>query len=98
MTVLLAFCLAASPLRAQETPQTESEETYFSGTIVQYERSKVTVSRTVLGKASSLRTFLLTPRTRIEGRLRLKARVTVQYVSSPDGDQATHIIVRSDKK
>lgn len=86
------------PLPTQETPQAESPETYFSGTVVQYEGSKVTVSRTVLGKNSSQRTFLLTSGTRVEGRLRLKVRVTVQFVSTPDGDQATHIIVRSGKK
>lgn len=94
----LAVCAASVAAGAQETPQEEAEETYFSGTVIEYEGSKVTVNRTVLGKNSSLRTFVLTPSTRIEGRLRLKVRVTVQYVSTPEGDQATHIIVRGSRK
>jgi len=52
----------------------------------------------VLGKSSETRTFLVTPETRVEGKLRVKARVTVRYTREEQGDRALHIIVRSSQK
>ena len=59
---------------------------------------KITVFKTVLGKSSETRTFLITPETRVEGKLRAKARVTVRYMREEQGDRALHIIVRSSQK
>ena len=59
---------------------------------------KITVFKTVLGKSSETRTFLITPETRVEGKLRVKVRVTVRYTSEDEGDRALHIIVRSSQK
>ena len=59
---------------------------------------QITVFKTVLGKNSENRTFLITPDTRIEGKLRLKARVTVRFARSEDSDRAVHIIVRTSQK
>jgi hypothetical protein len=75
----------------------------FSGPIVEVNATKITVSRSILGKPAEKRTFWIKPDTRIEGKLRVRVRVTVGYVSSDDGDVARLIVVRtapkqSDKK
>ncbi len=62
------------------------------------DEEKVTVLKTVLGKNSETRTFLITKETRIEGKLRLKARVTVRYTHDDEGNRALHIIVRTAQK
>jgi hypothetical protein len=72
----------------------QAQDEFFSGTIVEVDSQKITVSRTVLGKDSGTRTFQITPQTRIEGEPRAKARVTVRFVSDEQGDRAVHIIVR----
>lgn len=74
------------------------QDQFFSGTITSLSTDKITVSRTVLGKNSSIRTFLVTPETRVEGKPKVKARVTVRFVSSEGGDLAVHIIVRSSQR
>jgi hypothetical protein len=84
------------PLSADEPAPAASKKTdaFFAGTVVESSEEKLTVTRTVLGKAEN-RSFQVTPDTKIEGRLRIKVRVTVRYVSDEDGDTATMIIVRS---
>lgn len=68
---------------------------YFSGTVVSYTADKVTVARTILGMDSSSRNFVITPETQIDGKLRAKVRVTVQYVTKNEVDHAVHIVVRN---
>jgi hypothetical protein len=41
---------------------------------------------------------MLKPETRVEGHLRAKARVTVGFVNTPEGDVAQLIVVREKKK
>jgi hypothetical protein len=82
------LALSIWPVCAQEGPQ--SPDQFFSGTIVEIDAQRITVSRTVLGKDSATRTFQITPETRIEGKPRVKSRVTVRF----EGDRAVHIIVR----
>jgi len=88
------------PARAQDAPPSEQKPKpdYFSGTITALDEEKVTVLKTVLGKNSETRTFLITKETRIEGKLKLKARVTVRYTRADDGNHALHIIVRTPAK
>lgn len=76
----------------------EYEQNFFAGIVTAIANSKVTVNRTVLGKDSETRTFTITPETRMEGKLRVNARVTVRFVPSEEGDRAIHIIVRSAQK
>jgi hypothetical protein len=91
-----AFAQNPPTQQAQEPPIAERPaDQYFSGTVVSYAGEKVTVARTVLGKNSVPRDFLISPDTQIEGRLRVKVRVTVQYVAKDDVDYAIHIIVRN---
>jgi hypothetical protein len=99
--VFLAILSCACPQnqaaqQSQEPPSIEQPaEEYFSGTVVAYAGEILTVARTVLGKNSSSRRFIVTTATQIEGKLRVKARVTVQYITKDEVDQALHIIVRT---
>jgi len=82
--------------QAQEPPPAEqSGDQYFSGTVVSYAGEKVSVARTVPRANGSSRDFMITRDTEIEGKLRVKVRVTVQYVVKDDVDYAIHIIVRN---
>ena len=81
------------PAHAQEPPAADQ---YFSGTVVSYSEDKITVARTVLGKNSTSRSFAITKATQIDGQLRAKVRVTVQFATKDEMDVAVHIIVRND--
>jgi hypothetical protein len=97
-------CLTiASSAFAQTTPQQQNQEPppaeqpadqYFSGTVVSYAGEILIVARTVLGKNSTSRHFKVNSETQIEGKLKVKARVTVQYITRDEADHAIHIIVR----
>jgi hypothetical protein len=67
---------------------------FVSGTIARVEEGRIVVNRAVLGKPAELRTFLITSETKIEGRLREGARVTVGFRRADEGDIAVRIIVR----
>src|SRR5574340_1263924 len=96
MAVALLACGVWDVARAQEPPaQSVPQNQYFAGYITALDEGRITVSRTVLGKDSSTRTFLITADTRIDGKPKVRARVTVQYVGAEDGDRAVHIIVRT---
>lgn len=103
--VVLALAANLSAMSAQDTgaPKPESPkaepqyEDTFSGPIIEYSNEKIIVSRTILGKLET-RTFLIKPDTKIEGKLKVKAKVTVGFVSSDDGDIARLIVVRAPKK
>jgi hypothetical protein len=83
----------ATPLLADETNTSKAADTFFAGTVSQFTSETIVVGRTVRGKAES-RTFSLTPHTKVEGKLALKVRVTVRYITDDDGDTATLIVVR----
>jgi len=78
-----------------ESPKTEPKyDETFSGPIVEISTEKITVSRSILGKPAENRTFWIKSDTRIEGKLRVKAKVTVGFVTSDEGDVARLIVVR----
>ena len=99
--VALAWGLAALSVRLisadEPAASAKKADAFFAGTVVESTAEKLTLTRTVLGKPED-RTFLVTPETKIEGRLRPRVRVTVRYISDENGDTATMIIVRSTKK
>jgi hypothetical protein len=68
---------------------------FLSGTVVEVDAANLVVRRSPLGRPPKIRKFRLTPETRIEGILKTKARVTVGYTSSKDGDTAVRVIVRT---
>ena len=85
--------LAARP-QADEAPKAD---TFFAGIVIEYAPEKITISRAVLGKTEK-RSFRLTPETQVDGRLRMRVRVTVRYFTDDDGDTATLIVVRPQPK
>lgn len=87
------------PMWAQSAaPAERPHSEFFSGVITVMADDKVTVFKTVLGKDSETHVFLITKETRVEGKLRVKARVTVRYTHASEGDRALHIIVRTSQK
>jgi len=67
---------------------------FFSGAVVESTAATLVVSRTVLGKKER-HSFTITSDTKVEGRLRTGARVTVRYAPGDSGDSAILIVVRS---
>ena len=107
--LILAGALLATRLGAQERelskPDSQKHEPKyddtFSGSILELTTAKITVSRSILGKQPEKRTFLITADTRIEGKMRVKLKVTIGFVTSDNGDVARLIVVRQkppDKK
>lgn len=87
-------------LRAAQagTPASKPKRETFSGNVVELLTDKLTVSRSILGGHAEKRTFLLNSETKIEGKLRLNAKVTVGYETKDDGDVAHLIVVRQPRK
>ena len=72
----------------------EDEDNYFTGNVVESASDHLKVSRVLQGKTEE-HVFRMTAATKIEqGRIRLRERVTVRFVSSDDGDVAILVIVR----
>ncbi len=82
-------------LSKPEAPKTEPKyDDTFSGSIIELTTAKITVSRSILGKPAEKRVFLINADTRIEGKCRLKQKVTIGFVTTDDGDVARLIVVR----
>ena len=98
LQIVLVFTLMASPrppMHAQEPePSVERDYEFVSGTITELPPGRIVVNRAVLGKPPENLTFLITSETKIEGKLKVAARVTVGFRPSDEGDVATRIIVR----
>lgn len=88
-----------SAVRVDDSSKSEPKyDQTFSGSIVEVSQIQLTVSRSILGKPAEKRTFSIKTDTRIEGKLRVRARVTVGYVQSDDGDVARLVVVRSSQQ
>ena len=88
-------------MEKQPTPAPTAEPHYddtFSGPIVELSSQRITVSRSVLGKPAEKKSFWIKPDTRVEGKLHVKVKVTVGFVTTDEGDIARLIVVRQDKK
>ena len=67
----------------------------FSGTVTALTDDSVTVVRKVPARDAVTQKFARDAQTKVEGRLKLKARVSVRYETAEDGQlRAVHIIVR----
>jgi hypothetical protein len=102
--VCLLLLIACRPATAQEqppapapvpTPAPEATYEFVSGTITDLPPGKIVVNRAVSGKPPEDRTFLITADTKVEGKLRTKARVTVGFKTTEEGEVAMRIIVRN---
>jgi hypothetical protein len=92
--LLLAMC--GNAVSAQEqTPAAEPNFEFVSGTITELPPGRIVVNRALLGKPPENRTFLINADTKVEGKLKPKARVTVGFKSTDEGDVAVRIIVRT---
>ena len=86
-------------LSKKETPKSEpSYDDTFSGAVVELSATKVAVSRSILGQPAEKHMFLIKADTRVEGRLRVRAKVTVGFVTTDEGDVARLIVVRTTQK
>jgi hypothetical protein len=99
LPTLLLLCPFSAALPQQEAapPQKKAAPAndIFSGNVSALAADSITVERKVLTRDNEMRTFVLDAQTRVEGKLRLKARVTVRYHAYEDGQlRALHIIVR----
>jgi hypothetical protein len=89
LLIVLAFAFNAVWATAQE-----DEDNYFTGNVVESAATHLRVSRVLQGKTEE-HVFKMTATTKIEqGRIRLKERVTVRFISGDDGDVAILVIVR----
>jgi hypothetical protein len=94
--ILSAILLLASALAGQD-PSTKKEDTFFAGTVSEWTPQKIVVSRLVAAKTEQ-RTFRITSETKVEGKPRPKARVTVRYTTDEVGETAMLIVVRAPAK
>jgi hypothetical protein len=89
--MLLTFAFGAKLASAQDD---QDKDNYFTGTLVENASDHLKVSRVLQGKAEE-RVFKVNAETKIEGgRLRLRERITVRYVSADESEIAILVIVR----
>jgi hypothetical protein len=96
--VLLALA-GSSPVCSQDDPPPSAQQPvdqYFAGLVTALAGDSITLTRTVLGKAT-VRSFAITAETVVQpqgGKPKLKQKVTVKWVSEENGDRAVKIILR----
>lgn len=100
--LLLALASHSTALLAfEQDPPAEAPSEFVSGIVVDLPAGKLVVNRALVGQAPEHHTFTLTPETKVEGKLRVQARVTVGYKTTESGETvAVRVIVRppSDRK
>ena len=67
---------------------------FYSGSVQEFTETSVTVSRSLPGKNPETRVFVMDAETKVEGKLKKLARVTVGYHTHEGQDVAWRIIVR----
>jgi hypothetical protein len=95
LLMVLSFAISARCVAAQD-----EDNNSFTGTLVESttDHLKVTRPSAVRGKTEA-RVFKMTAETKIEGgRLKLKQRIYVRYVSADEIDTAILVIIRPAKK
>jgi len=94
--VLLALA-GSNPVRGQDPAPSAQQpvDQYFAGVVTALTEESITLTRTVLGKAT-VRAFAITAETVVQGggKPKLKQKVTVKWVSGENGDRAVKIILR----
>lgn len=95
--VLAILFLWSGAVVAQEPDTAQAGYEFVSGSIAELSPGRIVVNRAVPGKPPENRSFRLTEETKVEGRLRVGARVTVGFRTSDEGEPiAVRIIVRQD--
>ena len=96
-TAVLLLVLASAPVLSafDQEPNAEAPSDFVSGTVVDMPAGKLVVNRAVVGKPAENHTFTLTHETKVEGNLRVNARVTVGFKTTETGETvAVRVIVR----
>jgi len=93
LLMVLGLALCARCVAAQD-----DQDNYFTGTLIENTPDHLKVSRVLQGKTEE-RVFKLNAQTKVEGgRLRLKQRVNVRYISIDEVYTAILVIVRPSTK
>jgi hypothetical protein len=88
-----------APEKPADPPAGETPYELISGSVVEFNGSRVVVNRAVPGRPPENRAFVVNAETKVEGRLRVHARVTVGFKNSDNGDPvAVRIIVRPQQR
>jgi hypothetical protein len=96
---VLLVLSGSHPVYSQDDPPAatvQQPDQYFAGVVTSISDDSITLTRTVLGKAT-VRVFAITSDTLVQpegGKAKLKAKVTVKWVSGENGDRALKIILR----
>ena len=102
LLLCLALALAAPPVLPQTsgaTSDTPARDQFFTGWVIAISDDTLTVDRKASGKNSATKTFIVTADTQFEGgKPRVRAQVTVRYITTDDGDRAVHVILRRNPK
>jgi hypothetical protein len=100
----MAFQLALTLAGQQTAKPTSAKATapandIFSGTVTAFVPDSLTVVRKVPARPDEFRQFIIDKDTKVEGKLRVNARVTVRFKADSGGVvHALRIIVRVDGK
>lgn len=99
ITFVLVLASAVAGLGQAPRSKSTTEGDIFSGTVTAVAADKITVVRKVPARADESRDFAVDQGTKVEGRLRVNARVSVRFKTGDDGvSHALRVIVRSDAK
>jgi hypothetical protein len=99
LTLVFAVASVVLALGQPAAPKSTAEGAIFSGTVTAAAPDRITVVRKVPAKADESRDFAIDGATKVEGRLRVNARVSVRFKTGEDGvAHALHIIVRTDAR
>lgn len=72
----------------------KKEDLFFSGNVTGLTPDQVTVSRRTLTLTTITKTFARDANTIVEGKLQMKARVTVKFEKTEAGERALRVVVR----
>jgi hypothetical protein len=68
---------------------------FFAGTVVELDANHIKVTRTLVGRPTESRSFVINPATKMNKNvIKVHSRVTVRYKRLPEGDLALEIQLR----
>ncbi len=98
--VLLTFGFAAAVPQKPENTLAPAQAPpprpqFFAGSVMEVDQQHIKVSRTLVGRPTETRTFVINAGTKMNKvAVKAKARVTVRYKRLPEGDIALEIQIR----
>jgi hypothetical protein len=91
----MAVCMSAQTAAPKAAPKTAPVNDIFSGTVTACTADSVTAVRKVPAKPDEYKSFVIDKDTKIEGKLKVNARVSVRFKADDDGTvHAVRVIVR----